>query len=181
MMDKLTALAVPPGNSLTDAPGKWQWEQPPQFPDPDDAIDHTVEMISNGPARKDMLKMMMAGITVEELVDQITFKGFMAGAISPDVAELIKPAIGVALIDMALKEGFEPQMFVEQEEMEGKFDDSSFFSTMQQRNPDLYAGMIEEMNEQTRMQQTEEEQEMQIIYPKENESQSFLDTPEGTQ
>jgi len=180
-MDKLTALAVPPGNSLTDAPGKWQWEQPPQFPDPDDAIDHTVEMISNGPARKDMLKMMMAGITVEELVDQIAFKGFMAGAISPDVAELIKPAVGVALIDMALKEGFEPQMFVEQGEMEGKFDDATFFSTMQQRNPDLYAAMIEEMNEQTRMQQTEEEQEMQITYSTQNKPQSFLDTPEGAQ
>ena len=108
MMEKITALAVPPGNSLTDEPGKWPWEQPPRFTDPDDVIDYTIETISNGPAREDMLKMMLAGITVEELVNQITFKGFVAGAFSPDVAELIKPGLAIFLSDMALQEGFEP-------------------------------------------------------------------------
>ena len=92
MMDKLSALAAPPGNSLTDAPGKWPWERPARFSNPDDAIDFATDSIASGPAREDMLKMMMAGITVEELVDQISFKGFIAGAFTPDVAELIKRA-----------------------------------------------------------------------------------------
>ena len=89
MQDMISALAVPPGNSLTDAPGKWPWEKPARFADPNDAIDFITDDIANGTTQNDMLRLMMAGITVEELVEQISFKGFMAGAISPDVAELI--------------------------------------------------------------------------------------------
>ena len=77
-------------------------------------IDFTVESISNGPIREDMLKMMLAGVTVEELVDQIVFKGFIAGAFTPDVGELVKPALAIFLSDMAIQEGFEPQLFVDE-------------------------------------------------------------------
>ena len=97
MLDKITALAAPPGNSLTGPPGKWAWEQPARFPNPDDAIDFITDTISNGPAREDMLKLMMAGITIEELTEQVAFKGFMSGAYTPDVAEVIKPAVGIFL------------------------------------------------------------------------------------
>ena len=146
MMDKLSALAVPPGNSLTDAPGKWPWEQPPRFTDPDDVIDYTIETISNGPIREDMLKMMLAGITVEELVEQVTFKGFLAGAFTPDVAELVKPGLAIFLADMAIQEGFEPQMFVDESPVEGEFSDENFFRVMKERNPEMFAGMVEELN-----------------------------------
>lgn len=153
MRDKLSVLGVPPGNSLTDAPGKWAWERPARFSDPDDVIDYTVDTISNGPVREDMIKMMMAGITVEELVEQITFKGFMAGAFTPDVAELVKPAIGVFLADMALQAGFEPQMFVDEGPVEGQVSDETFFRILKERNPELYAGMVEELNRDQRMMQ----------------------------
>ncbi len=152
MMDKITALGAPPGNSLTDAPGKWAWEQPSQFANPDDAIDHAIDMISNGTAREDMLKMMFAGITVEELVEQISFKGFMSGAFTPDVAELIKPALGVFLVDMAVNEGFEPQMFVDTSEVKGQFTDENLFTVMKERNPELFSGMLEELNKMERQQ-----------------------------
>ena len=155
MRDKISALAVPPGNSLTDAPGKWAWERPARFTDPDDVIDYTVDSISNGPIREDMIKMMMAGITVEELVEQITFKGFMAGAFTPDVAEVVKPAIAVFLADMALQAGFEPQMFVDEEPIEGQVSDETFFRILKERNPELYAGMVEELNRDQRMMQDE--------------------------
>lgn len=151
MIDKITSLAVPPGNSLTDPPGKWVWEKPAQFPNPDDAIDHTIEMIENGTAREDMIKMMFAGITVEEIVEQITFKGFMAGAITPDVAELIKPALGVFLVNMALEEGFEPQMFVDQGEVSGQVSDEDLFTIMKQRNPQMFSTVLENLSEMHRM------------------------------
>lgn len=146
MMDKLSALAAPPGNSLTDAPGKWAWERPARFSDPDEVIDFTVESISNGPIREDMLKMMLAGVTVEELVDQIVFKGFIAGAFTPDVGELIKPALAIFLSDMAIQEGFEPQLFVDEGPVEGQLSDEGFFRIMKERNPEMFAGMVEELN-----------------------------------
>ena len=150
MMDKITALAAPPGNSLTDAPGKWPWEQPPRFTDADDVIDFTIDTIMGGPIKDDLLKLMMAGITVEELVTQISFKGFLEGQFTPDVAELIKPAIGIFLVDLALQTGFEPKMFVDSAPVEGDVTDENFFEILKENNPKLFAGMIEEMNKEQR-------------------------------
>ena len=47
------------------------------------------------------MKALLAGITVEEVVAQIAFKGFLAGTYNPDVAELIKPALAIYLMDLA--------------------------------------------------------------------------------
>ena len=106
-LDKITAMAAPPGHSLTDTPGKWPWENPPQFANPDDALDFVLDKLEDPIARKDVMRMMVAGISVQEIVSQIAFKGFMRGFYSPDVAELIKPSIGVYLYKEALEEGFE--------------------------------------------------------------------------
>ena len=178
MMDKISALAVPPGNSLTDAPGKWPWERPARFSNPDDVIDYTVDSISNGPVRDDMIKMMLAGITVEELVEQITFKGFMAGAFTPDVAELIKPAIGIFLADMAIQEGFEPQMFVDEGPIEGSVSDEAFFKIMKEKNPELFRTMLEETNRMQRqfddMERSELDYAMQKEQKEEDLNNSFM-------
>ena len=153
--DKITAMAAPPGHSLTDTPGKWAWEKPPQFANPDDALDFVLDKLEDPPARKDMLRMMVAGISIQELVSQIAFKGFMQGFYSPDVAELIKPSIGVYLYKEALEEGFEPRMMSDDKEeegiREGQVDDVSFFKIMKERNPDLFEAMNEEINRQERM------------------------------
>jgi hypothetical protein len=178
MMDKISALAVPPGNSLTDAPGKWPWERPARFSNPDDVIDYTVDSISNGPVRDDMIKMMLAGITVEELVEQITFKGFMAGAFTPDVAELVKPAIGIFLADMAIQEGFEPQMFVDEGPIEGSVSDEAFFKIMKEKNPELFRTMLEETNRMQRqfddMERSELDYAMQKEQKEEDLNNSFM-------
>lgn len=153
--DKITAMAAPPGHSLTDTPGKWPWEKPPQFANPDDALDFILDKLEEPMIRKDMLRMMVAGISVQELVSQIAFKGFMQGYYSPDVAELLKPSIGVYLYKEALEEGFEPRMMVDDKEeegvLEGEVDDVSFFKIMQERNPELFEAMNEEINRQERM------------------------------
>ena len=45
MFDKIKAMSAPPGHSLTGEPGKWAWEQPPRFSDPNDAIDFIVDKL----------------------------------------------------------------------------------------------------------------------------------------
>ena len=42
-LDKLTPLAAPPGTGLTDEPGRWPWERPLVYSNPDDAIDYLEE------------------------------------------------------------------------------------------------------------------------------------------
>ena len=81
---------------------------------------------------------------------QISFKGFLEGQFTPDVAELIKPALGIFLVDLALQTGFEPKMFVDNAPVEGEVTDENFFEILKENNPKLFAGMIEEMNKEQR-------------------------------
>ena len=36
---------APPGYSLTQPPGKWSWEKPPQFTDPDSAVEALIKSV----------------------------------------------------------------------------------------------------------------------------------------
>jgi hypothetical protein len=79
----------------------------------------------------------------------------MKGFYTPDVAELIKPSIAIYLYREALEEGFEPRLMVDPDEeegvMKGDVDDESFFTIMQERNPELFKAMNEMINYQERM------------------------------
>ena len=153
--DKISALAAPPGHSLTDEPGKWAWERPPQYANPDEALDFVLDKLEQPARREDIMRLLVAGISIQELVAQIAFKGFMKGFYTPDVAELIKPSIAIYLYREALEEGFEPRLMVDPDEeegvMKGDVDDESFFTIMQERNPELFKAMNEMINYQERM------------------------------
>ena len=99
-----------------------------------------------------MVRMLTAGISVEELVNQISFKGFMEGAFNPDVAELIKPAMSMYLLTLALDSGFSPRMFIE-EEPEPQVTDERFLSIMKERNPEIFNLMNEEINKNARLEE----------------------------
>jgi hypothetical protein len=152
MLDKIKAMSAPPGHSLTGEPGKWAWEQPPRFSDPNDAIDFITEKLDRTIPQRDMLRMMTAGITIEEIVNQISFKGFMQGTFNPDVAELIKPALAMYLLKLSIDNGFTPRLFIE-EEQEPQVSDETFFSIMKQRNPEMFKVMNEQINEEARLEE----------------------------
>ena len=181
MLDKIQALSAPPGHSLTDTPNKWQWEKPPEFTDPNEALDFVLDGLERGTTPRDMVRMMAAGITIEELVTQIGFKGFMEGYYSPDVAELIKPSIAIYLMGLAEDNGFEPVVENKAENVDEKgVDEQTFYEIMKERNPAMFAAVLEEANEDERMRSymrqvmQEEESTPQI-----EQSQSFLDVPDN--
>lgn len=151
--DKITAMAAPAGHSLTNAPGQWAWDSPPEIADPNDAIDFIIDKLEDQSTHDNIMKMLLAGITIEEVVSQIGFKGFMQGFFTPDVAELIKPALAVYLMDQADRNGIEATMFMDRSSEGEEMDDVSFFRILQDRNPKLYAGMVEQINEDHRMQE----------------------------
>ena len=169
--DKITPLAAPAGHSLTQEPGKWPWENPPRFADPDDAIDFLTDKLDDPKTKEPILKLFLAGISVEEIVNQIAFKGFMTGTYSPDVAELVKPALAMFLIDEAAKVGIQADLFHEKKEDED-ISDAGLFEIMKNRNPELYLGMIEAEKKQDRMQISEAKN------LKPNLSNSFLQVEE---
>ena len=91
-----------PGQSLTDEPGKWAFEKPPEFTDVDDAVDYVVEQISENPeAIEKFEKLMITGMPIESIVNTISFSGFSEGRWTPDIAELIKPPLSAFFVILA--------------------------------------------------------------------------------
>ena len=185
-LDKVNALSGPPGHSLTDTPKKWSWEQPPKDSNPDAAIDSIIEKMENTNTHNDMIKMMFAGVSIEEIVTQIGFKGFMEGAFNPDVAELIKPSLTLYLLGLAQDQGFNPKVYAgksDDPKIEDEVTDDTMFKIMQQRNPELFAAMLEKENEDQRMldavAQEEGVEQEQNMAMEQQLSNSFMGTPQN--
>ena len=184
MRDKITPLSGPPGHSLTDTPRKWAWDKPPVYSDPDEAVDFVLDSLETESKKNDMIKLMLAGVSIEEIVTQIGFKGFMEGYYTPDVAELIKPPISLYLLGVADDAGFKPIFYAG--DPEGKRPDSvsdeTFFGIMKQRNPELFAAMIEKANEEERMVELAKTDIIQVnidmaMREQQIENESFIGVP----
>jgi hypothetical protein len=81
-----------PGQSLTRAPGASPWEKPPQYVDPDDAMDFLFKQTTEPKHAHKLLALIAAGGTLSEIVGTILMSGFMEGKWTPDVATLlVKP------------------------------------------------------------------------------------------
>jgi len=78
-----------PGQSLTDRPGNANWEHPPQFADPDEALQFIYSRMMNAESASRIAMMLDTGIPVEAIARTIIFSGFVEGKWSPDVAFLI--------------------------------------------------------------------------------------------
>jgi hypothetical protein len=76
MLDKIKAMSAPPGHSLTGEQGKWAWEQPPRFSDPNDAIDFITDKLEEAVPQEDMLKMILLNVllVVKEHIGKIICK-----------------------------------------------------------------------------------------------------------
>jgi len=172
--NKIEALSAPPGHSLTGPMGKWAWEGPPQFPDPNDAVDFVIDKMQQKSTQDDLLKMMAAGITIEEIVGQVAFKGFMQGMYTPDVAELIKPSVGIYLMKLATDNNIDYELTVPREDEGEQMSDDTFFEIIQERNPEMFKAMVETENEMTRMGEADLQKYMAEQRGEQELPQSFL-------
>ncbi len=142
---------MPPGHSLTQPKGKWAWDQPPRFTDPEEAIDFVIDKLEEPAVEKDMLKLMVAGISIEEMVETIAIGGFSTGHYTPDVAELIKAPIGMYLAGLAVENDIPPKLFNSATGMPRESEnvtDEQAINIMKGRNPErveaLQKGIEEE-------------------------------------
>jgi|TARA_R100000084_G_scaffold96620_1_gene50516 hypothetical protein len=90
-----------PGQGLTDEPGNYPWEHPPQFPEIEDAADFIYERLSDPKQLKRLLTMMRIGVPIEALVKVITFSGFLEGKFTVDVARLLEPIVAMQIMSKA--------------------------------------------------------------------------------
>ena len=78
-----------PGQSLTDEPGNYPWEHPPQYVTTDGAADHLWNRMSKPEFAEQIIAMLDAGVPVEAIGRTVLFGGFLKGKFSPDVAFII--------------------------------------------------------------------------------------------
>ena len=78
-----------PGQSLTDEPGNYPWEHPPQYTNPEQVVDLLFDKLGEPEVVEQVIAMLDAGVPVEAIVRVMTFSGFMNGKFNPDVGFLI--------------------------------------------------------------------------------------------
>ena len=100
---------APAGYGLTQAPGKWPWDNPPEIVDVDDAFEDIKKRMMVPEQRYDLLRLMDAGIAIETLVRTATFGAFTQGLITPDVAEMLNIPLSAHLLVEADRAGVEPK------------------------------------------------------------------------
>lgn len=131
-----------PGWSLTQPKGKWPWEQPPRFVNPDEAVDYIIDQLEDESTQQRFVKLMFAGISVEEITEAVARGGFMQGFYTPDVAEIVKGPIGIYLMGVAEDNNIPANVFAKsfteiEREREGDIDDLTLLDIMKRRNPEF--------------------------------------------
>lgn len=140
------AKAVP-GYSLTGSPGKWPWERPPQFTNPDDAIEYILDQVEEPRATERYTKLMIAGVSIEEIVTSIAIAGFQEGFYNPDVAELIKMPLAIYFMNMAEENEIMVNVFATADGGPDGFNDETFdeatiLEIMSRRNPKVFDEVV---------------------------------------
>ena len=93
---------------------------------------------------------MLAGVSVEEIINITVMNGFTEGKFTPDVAEIIKPALAVKLLTMAQDNDVPIRMFVD-EIASNEMEDEQLFRIMEERNPEMFKHLSERINQEIRM------------------------------
>ena len=87
-----------PGESLAGEAGKYPFDNPPLIVSPVEAMQYVLDSYLSNNISDEILKLVIAGVTLEYLVNVITKMGFAEGIFTVDVAEIIKPALLLHLL-----------------------------------------------------------------------------------
>ena len=100
-----------PGQSLTDTPGNYPWEHPPQFTDPEEVTEYLWVTMHQKQLTEQLIGMLDAGVPVEAIGRTILFAGFMEGKFSPDIAFLITEPVMKMIAAIGIQGGVEKIVF----------------------------------------------------------------------
>ena len=117
-----------PGQSLTDEPGKWPWEQPPKYSDLKETLDVTMDRLFKPKFLERVITMLRAGIPVEGIARTIVFAGFAEGQYSVDIATMITKPVFEAVLTIGLISEVENMQITVDTENQKK--ETKFFTDM---------------------------------------------------
>ena len=94
-----------PGQGLTDKPGNYPWEHPPQYTNTADAADAVWDKLTNPEFTEQVIAMLDSGIPVEAIGRIILFSGFSEGKWNPDVAFVLAEPIMKMIASIGIQGG----------------------------------------------------------------------------
>ena len=100
-----------PGTSLTTDNKKWAWGNPPENSDPEVVLQEATDRLDDPRFREDMMKLLLAGVSIEHIVETWVIDGFESGKFSLDVGMLTKGPLGVYIAYVAEQEDVPYRMF----------------------------------------------------------------------
>lgn len=150
---------APPGYSLTQAPGRWAWEKPPKYATAPEAVDALIANLEKSDIQEEHVKLLAAGVSIEELVNTATKLGFMEGLFTVDVAEIIKAPLAMYMMGLAQDAGVPAKVFATKDGMPPPrlgMRDSMLLNIMRDRNPQYERYITKEVPKQLRARQERE-------------------------
>jgi len=90
-----------PGQSLTDTPGNYPWEQPPETEQPEEALMMHIEKMSSPEFMEGASVLMQVGVPVSVLTNTAISGAVSAGLHSIDVGLIIAPGIQKEIVSIA--------------------------------------------------------------------------------
>jgi len=94
-----------PGQGMTDKPGNYPWEHPPQYTDTQEATEFVWDKLTEPQFAEQVIGMLDAGIPVEAIGRIIVFSGFTEGKWTPDVAFIITEPIMKMIATVGIQGG----------------------------------------------------------------------------
>jgi len=82
-----------PGQSLTDKPGNYPWEHPPQYTDTQEASEYIWDKLTEPLFAQQVIAMLDAGIPVDAIARVVLFSGFTEGKWTPDVGFMLAEVV----------------------------------------------------------------------------------------
>ena len=144
--------AAPPGISLTIDNQNWPWGNPPEEVDVDVILENATAKIDEDEVfRGEMFKLLIAGISVEHMVEAWLMNGFETGKFSLDAGLLAKGPLAVYIAYTAEQNNVPYRMF-EQEDptADSRMDNVEYLRLLKTNNPKMFSAMREELNKTIR-------------------------------
>ena len=96
-----------PGQSLTSEMGNAKYEQPPQYTKLTDFMDFMFEALGRDNIRRDLLRMLDAGVPLQVLLEPIIMQAISEGKISIDLGMLAIQPLATMVYGMGLEAGID--------------------------------------------------------------------------
>ena len=108
---------APPGYGLTSDNSRWPWGNPPNVVDPKQALDEAIASLEKKKTKRELMKLLMVGASIESLVEGYIFQKFSDGGFNPDVGLLIKAPLAMYIANMAEEESIPYRFFENDDEL----------------------------------------------------------------